>query len=152
MTPDFSKPLVVQTDASETGVGAIPSQLQEGEEHPVMYIGRKLLPRKQTYSTVEKECLAIKWALEMLKYYLLGQPFTLVTDHAPLVRMSRDKDSNTRVTGWFLSLQPFAFCHPQIRCSPWKCRCPLQEGCSRELDRPSLLVRAEGWLLRGDIL
>lgn len=32
----------------------------------------------------------------------------------------------------------------QIRCSPWKCRCPLQEGCSRELDRPSLPVGAEG--------
>ena len=38
----------------------------------VVYISRKLLLREQRYSTVEKECLAIKWALEMLKYYLLG--------------------------------------------------------------------------------
>jgi len=82
VTPDFSKPLVVQTDASETGVGAVLSQLQEGEEHPITYISRKLLPREQNYSTIEKECLAIKWALEELKYYLLGRHFTLVTDHA----------------------------------------------------------------------
>ena len=109
VTPDFTKPMVVQTDASETGVGAVLSQLHEGEEHPIIYISRKLLQREQKYSTVEKECLAIKWALETLKYYLLGRHFTLVTDHAPLVWMSRNKDSNARVTRWFLSLQPFAF-------------------------------------------
>lgn len=109
VTPDFSKPLIVQTDASETGVGAVLSQLQEGEEHPITYISRKLLPREQNYSTIEKECLAIKWALEELKYYLLGRHFTLVTDHAPLVWMSRNKETNARVTRWFLSLQSFAF-------------------------------------------
>ena len=74
-----------------------------------MYISRKLLLREQKYSTIEKECLAIKWALEELKYYLLGRRFTLVTDHAPLVWLSRNKDTNARVTRWFLSLQPFSF-------------------------------------------
>ena len=109
VTPDFSKPLVVQTDAAETGVGPVLSQLREGKEHPVMYFSRKLLQRERRYSTVEIECLAIKWALETLKYYLLGRHFTLVTDHAPLVWMSRNKERNARVTRWFLSLQPFAF-------------------------------------------
>ena len=64
----------------------------------VIYISRKLLQREQKYSTVEKECLAIKWALETLKYYLLGRHFSLVMDHASLVWMSRNKDSNARVT------------------------------------------------------
>jgi len=58
---------------------------------------------------VEKECLAIKWAREELKYYVLGRHFTLVTDHAPLVWMSRNKENNGRVTRWFLALQPYAF-------------------------------------------
>ena len=70
VTSDFPKPMVVQTDASETGVGAVLSQLHEGEEHPIIYISRKLLQRKQKYSTVEKECLVIKSALETLRYYL----------------------------------------------------------------------------------
>jgi len=100
---DFSKTLVVQSNASEPGVGAILSQLHEGEEDPVMFISRKLLTQEQRYSTVEKECLAIKWELETLRYYLLGRHFTLVTDHAPLVWMSRNKDSNAWVTRWFLA-------------------------------------------------
>ena len=53
-----------------------------------MYISRKLLPNEKNYSTVEKEALAIKWALDKLRYYLLGREFTLVTDHAPLKWMA----------------------------------------------------------------
>ena len=51
----------------------------------------------------------MKCALDTLKYYLLGTHFTLVTDHAPLVWMARGKDTNNRVTRWFLSLQRFSF-------------------------------------------
>ena len=74
-----------------------------------MYISRKLLPNEKNYSTVEKEALAIKWALDKLRYYLLGREFTLVTDHAPLKWMATAKDSNARVTRWFLALQDFRF-------------------------------------------
>ena len=61
------------------GLGAVLSQLRDAEEHPVTYISRKLLPNERNYSTVEKEALAIKWALVKLRYYFLGQEFTLVT-------------------------------------------------------------------------
>ncbi|MBN3299612.1 TRIM4 ligase, partial [Amia calva] len=64
---------------------------------------------EKKYATVEKECLAIKWALESLHYYLLGRSFTLITDHAPLTWMHQTKEKNARVTRWFLSLQPFHF-------------------------------------------
>ena len=57
----------------------------EGEEwRPIQYISRKLFPRVTRYSTVEKECLAIKWALDTLKYYLMGKDFVLETDHRAL--------------------------------------------------------------------
>ncbi len=59
--PDFSCPFLLQTDASDTGLGAVLSQVQEGEEHPILYISRKLTPAKENYATVEKEALAIKW-------------------------------------------------------------------------------------------
>ena len=68
LTPNFSLPLLVHTDASEVGLGAVLSQVQGGEEHPVMYVSRKLLPNEKNYSTVEKEALAIKWALDKLRY------------------------------------------------------------------------------------
>ncbi|XP_067305997.1 uncharacterized protein [Pseudorasbora parva] len=107
--PDFSGPFLLQTDASDTGLGAVLSQIQEGEEHPIIYISRKLSPAERKYATVEKEALAIKWAVLELRYYLLGRKFTLVTDHAPLQWMARAKDTNARVTRWFLALQDFHF-------------------------------------------
>ena len=60
-SPDFSRPFILQTDASDRGVGAILSQCDDnGQDHPVAYFSRKLLLREQRYSTIEKECLAIK--------------------------------------------------------------------------------------------
>ncbi len=107
--PDFSCPFLVQTDASDTGLGAVLSQVQDGEEHPVVYISRKLSPAEQHYAAVKKEALAVKWAVLELRYYLLGRKFTLITDHAPLQWMARAKDTNARVTRCFLALQDFQF-------------------------------------------
>ena len=57
-TPDFTKPFIVQTDASERGVRAVQSQdSEDGGDKPVAYFSRKLLPREEKYSTIEKECL-----------------------------------------------------------------------------------------------
>jgi hypothetical protein len=91
---DFQVPMLVQTDACDTGLGDILSQVHSGEEHPIMYITRNLIPRENKVLNVKKECLAVKWALDTLKYYLLGTHFTLITDHDPLVWMARGKDTN----------------------------------------------------------
>ena len=86
MRPDFEKSLVFQTDASEHGVGAVLSQQgDDGHEHPVAYWSRKLLPREQKYSNIEKECLAIKLGVNAFCVYLLGRPFCIETDHRSLV-------------------------------------------------------------------
>lgn len=75
----------------------------------IAYISRKLLPRETRYSVVEKECMAVKWALDSFKYYLLGRRFNLETDHRALTWLGRMKDTNARITQWFLSMQPFVF-------------------------------------------
>ena len=80
-SPDFSRPFLLQTDASDCGIGAVLSQLDyEGTEHPVAYYSRRLLPCEEKYATVEKECLAIKLAVHAFKLYLLGRHFTIETD------------------------------------------------------------------------
>lgn len=107
--PDFDRPFILQTDASDVGVGAVLLQGTQEDRHPVAYISRKLFPREVRYSTVEKECLAVKWALDTLKYYLLGREFVLETDHKALQWMNRMKDSNARITRWYLSVQPYRF-------------------------------------------
>ena len=65
-----------------------------GEEHPITYISRKLLPNERNYSTAEKEAIAVKWTLDRLRYYLLRREFTFVTDHEPLRWMAAANDTN----------------------------------------------------------
>ena len=108
-SPDFEKPFI-QTDASDRGLGAVLSQRDDrGSDHPVAYYSRKLLPREERYSTIEKECLAIKVSMCHFRTYLMGCQFTVETDHRALLWMDRLKDSNSRLTRWRLSLQPFDF-------------------------------------------
>ena len=109
VAPDFKKDFVVQIDASSEGLGAVRSQEINREEHPVVFLSRKLTSAERNYAVVERECLAIKWALDSLRYFLLGRKFRLVSDHAPLTLMRQNKHTNARVTRWFLSLQEFNF-------------------------------------------
>ena len=106
----MSKQFILQTDASERGIGAVLSQRSaEGEEHPVAYFSRKLIPREERYSTVEKECLAIKLGVHAFRVYLLGRPFVVQTDHRSLEWLHRLKENNARLTRWSWSLQPYNF-------------------------------------------
>ncbi len=108
-SPDFSQRFLVQVDASATGIGAVLAQGSAGEERPVVYLSRKLLPRETIYSVVEKEGLAIKWSLDSLRYYLLGREFDLEMDHRALTWIQSMKDHNARVTRWYLALQQYNF-------------------------------------------
>lgn len=77
-------------------------------EHPVAYFSHKL-PREERYATIEKECLAIKLAVEVFSIYLLGCHFTIQTDHRSLVWLDRLKGSNAKLNGWSLVLQQYQF-------------------------------------------
>ncbi|KAL5491649.1 hypothetical protein EMCRGX_G016981 [Ephydatia muelleri] len=108
--PDLTSPFILQTDASDRGVGAVLSQYGvDGQEHPIAYFSRKYSAREQNYSTIEKECLAIKLATHAFRVYLLGREFTVETDHRALEWLHRLKDSNPRLCRWSLTLQPFKF-------------------------------------------
>ena len=109
-SPDFSTEFILQTDMSDRAVGAVLSQVNEiGEEHPVGYFSRKLLPREERFSTIEKECLAIKRGVEAFTVYLVGRDFVIQTDHRALQWLNSLKDSNSRLTRWSLTLQAYSF-------------------------------------------
>lgn len=107
--PDFSLPFVVATDASDTGLGAILYNEGDGEKLPIVYLSRKLLPREQNYGVVEKECLAVIWAVQKLNEYLMGREFIIETDHAPLLFLNRTKTENGRLMRWALLLSQYRF-------------------------------------------
>ena len=108
--PDYDRPFLLQTDASEKGIGAVLSQTDDqGEDHPVIFYSRKLLPRETRYSTIEKECLGIVSALKHFDVYLLGRHFTIITDHRALKYLHKMRNANSRLTRWALAVQPFNF-------------------------------------------
>ena len=80
-SPDFDQPFVIQTDASNVGIGAVLSQSDEkGQDRPIAYFSHKLLPRETKYATVEKECLAIVEEVRHFRVCVTGIPFTVQTD------------------------------------------------------------------------
>ena len=109
-SPDFRREFVLYTDASDVGLGAVLSQMDvEGHDHPVAFASRQLLDRERRYATIEKECLALKWAILKFAPYLLGRRFRLITDHRPLQWIAQHSSGNARVARWAIPLQPFAF-------------------------------------------
>ena len=108
--PDIEKSFFLSTDASTNAIGGCLMQKDsEGICHPVLYISRKLVDAETRYATVEREGLAIVWCITKLTKYLLGVPFTLYTDHAPLSFIDQKKLVNHRVARWSLILQDFRF-------------------------------------------
>ena len=106
----MTKPFVLQTDASKSGIRVVLSQAdEEGVEHPVAYYSRKLLPRETHYATVEKECLAVVSGVKFFRVYLEGTKFTVETDHRSLEYLQRMRETNGRLTRWSLSLQPYDY-------------------------------------------
>ena len=78
VTPDWSRPFILQTDTSAYGLGYILSQLNsQGEKHPIAYTSKKLLPSERSYSAIEREALAMVKGVKHFRTYLEGNSFTI---------------------------------------------------------------------------
>ncbi|XP_078245177.1 uncharacterized protein LOC144587786 [Pogona vitticeps] len=108
--PDFDREFIIYTDASNSGVGAVLCQEDEnGDQHPVSYLSRKLQKGERHLATVEKECLAIVYAIQKAKPYIWGRHFILCTDHSPLQWLKTMKTHNSKLMRWALNLQDYDF-------------------------------------------
>ena len=83
--PNFSRPFIVGTEASDVGIGAVLSQLKEvNMEQPVGYYSRSLSKLERKYAVTRKEMLALVKAFRHFRCYLLGKKFKVRTDHSAL--------------------------------------------------------------------
>lgn len=94
MLYDPSLPLLLAVDASKTGLGAVLShRLNNGQERPIAYASRTLSATEQRYPQIDKEALAIVWAVQKFFNYLYARHFTLITDHKPLTQILHPEKS-----------------------------------------------------------
>ena len=82
--PQIGARYILDTDASGHGIGAVLSQVQEGEEHPVAYFSRVLSRAERSYCTTRIELLALVKSVQHFRPHLYGVKFTIRTDHAAL--------------------------------------------------------------------
>ena len=112
---DPKLPISVVADSSSYGIGAVLSHIIDGQERPVCFASKTLLPAERNYPQVEREALAIVFALKYFHTYLWGQPkFRVVTDHKPLLGLfSPTKPispmASGRIQRWALMLQAYSF-------------------------------------------
>lgn len=104
---DSSKPYILKTDASNYALGAVLLQGSGAEEHPIEYASRLLTKAEANYSTIEREALAIVWALDKFRAYIDGQEITVATDHQPLKWLMNLKSPTGRLARWALHVQSF---------------------------------------------
>jgi hypothetical protein len=103
--PDFSRPFVLECDASGVGIGAV---LMQGG-HPIVFESRKLNESERLYPIYDKEMLAIMHALTKFRQYLVGNRFVVKTDHNSLKYFLDQKDLSERQQKWVSKIQAFDF-------------------------------------------
>ena len=105
--PDWTLPFEVMCDASNYAIGAILGQRVNKLPHVIHYASKTLNDTQLNYSTTEKELLAVVFALEKFRPYLIGSKVLVFTDHAALKYILTKKDAKARLIQWILLLQEF---------------------------------------------
>jgi hypothetical protein len=94
-------------DASDYVVGAVLGQSKDKKHYAISYASKTLTGPKLNYATMEKELLAMVFAIQKFISYLVGAKVIVYTDHAALKYLLTKKDAKPRLIRWILLLQEF---------------------------------------------
>ena len=109
-SPDFSKPFILDTVASDNGIRAVLSQHDEdGGERVIAYASRALSKPERNYCVTRRELLAVVYFTHHFREYLLGRHFTLRTDHHSLSWMRNFKEPVGQLARWLEQLEEYTF-------------------------------------------
>ncbi|XP_074298882.1 uncharacterized protein LOC141629851 [Silene latifolia] len=107
--PNWSLPFEIMCDASDYALGAVLGQKNGRASHVIHYASMTLNKAQRNFTTTEKELLAIVFALEKFRSYLLGTKVVVFSDHAALRHLMAKKESKPRLIRWILLLSEFDF-------------------------------------------
>ncbi|GKC93555.1 reverse transcriptase domain-containing protein [Tanacetum coccineum] len=109
IAPDWDLPFELMCDASDFAIGAVLGQRHEKHFKPIHYASKTMNEAESHYTTTEKEMLAVVYAFEKFRSYLILNKSIVYTDHSTLKYLFAKKDSKARLLRWVLLLQEFDF-------------------------------------------
>ncbi|GKA22085.1 reverse transcriptase domain-containing protein [Tanacetum coccineum] len=109
IAPDWDLPFELMCDARDFAIGAVLGQRHEKHFRPIHYASKTMNEAESHYTTTEKEMLAVVYAFEKFRSYLILNKSIVYTDHSALKYLFAKKDSKARLLRWVLLLQEFTF-------------------------------------------
>lgn len=107
--PVANAPIILDTDASLTGIGAVLSQVIDGQERVLGYASKALSRTERNYCVTRRELLAVVFFIRHFRPYLYGREFTVRTDHASLKWLYRFKEPEGQLARWMETLSEYRF-------------------------------------------
>nr|GFA11184.1 DNA-directed DNA polymerase [Tanacetum cinerariifolium] len=109
IAPNWDQPFELMCDANDYAVGAVLGQRIENHFWPIHYASKTMNQAETNYTTTEKEMLAVVYAFEKFRSYLIMNKSIVYTDHSTLKYLFAKKDAKARLLRWILLLQEFDF-------------------------------------------
>ncbi|GJV79956.1 reverse transcriptase domain-containing protein [Tanacetum coccineum] len=109
IAPNWDLPFELMCDASDYAIGAVLGQRHEKHFRPIHYASKTMTEAESNYTTTEKEMLAVVYAFEKFRSYLIMNKSIVHTDHSALKYLFAKKDAKARLLRWVLLLQEFDF-------------------------------------------
>ena len=103
-TPDWNKEFEIMCDASDYAMRVVLGQRTEKIFRAIYYASKTFNEAQENYSTTEKEMLAMVFACEKFRPYILGSHVIIHTDHAAIKYLMENKDAKPRLIMWLLLL------------------------------------------------
>jgi hypothetical protein len=102
--PIWHLPFEIMCDTNDYAVGAVLGQSKDKKQYAISYASKTLTGPQLNYSTMEKELLAVVFAIEKFRSYLVGTKLVVYTDHATLKYLLTKKDAKPHLIRWILLL------------------------------------------------
>ena len=106
-SPNWDLPFEIMCDANDYAIGVVLGQREDKKAFVIYYASKTLDSAQANYTTTEKEFLAVVFALEKFRSYIVGSPVTIFTDHAALKYLLSKQDTKPWLTRWILLCQEF---------------------------------------------
>jgi len=100
---------LLNTDASETGLGAVLFQLQTNGKRVIAYVSQTLSAPERKYETTRKELLTVVYGLKRFRQYLLGRHFAIRTDHPALSWLRHTPEPMPQLARWLTFIEQFNY-------------------------------------------